>query len=95
MAGINPISGQFGMPDHQFKSAMISTSDKAAVGTGTAKKHTEHLDKDSEHIGEDSVMLSHQSGTDATDESAKTMDDAEKKARQFNKDGKNLERQRS
>lgn len=44
MAGIGNI-GTFGMPDYQFKSAMVNTSGFAAQGTGTAKQFNNKMEE--------------------------------------------------
>ncbi|MCQ2735651.1 MAG: hypothetical protein MJ234_00345 [bacterium] len=44
MAGIGNV-GSFGMPDFQFKSAMVSTSGFAAQGTGTAKQYSSNIEE--------------------------------------------------
>jgi hypothetical protein len=66
-----PAIGPLGMPDNQFKAAMINTSSFAAQGTGTAKKQAES-----------EKMEHHQEDHQLEDESITLSDQAQKEAKQ-------------
>ncbi|MDQ7823791.1 MAG: hypothetical protein RDV48_13415 [Candidatus Eremiobacteraeota bacterium] len=90
MSGINPIQGQYGMPDHQFKAAMVTTSAHAAQGTGTAKKHTESLETD-----HDEIHLSDKAQLDMTDDTAKAeQQQQEQKMQKMDQQDQQLQKQR-
>jgi len=59
MSGIGSL-GPMGMPDHQYKNAMVSTSAHAAQGTGKARDHekSEHAQHEVPQDDNDSVTLS-------------------------------------
>ena len=66
MAGIGNV-GNFGMPDYQFKSAMISTSGFAAQGTGTAKQYSSKTEEQPQ-LKQDGVSLSENAALSLSDE---------------------------
>lgn len=58
MAGMNSI-GSLGMPEYQFKSAMVNSSGFAAQGTGTAKQFSDkHVEEHLTRPQSDGVTLS-------------------------------------
>ena len=66
MAGIGNV-GSFGMPDYQFKSAMVSTSGFAAQGTGTAKQYSSKMEEQLQPK-QDGVSLSENAALSLSDE---------------------------
>jgi hypothetical protein len=82
-----------GMPDHQYKSAMISNSAHAAQGTGKAREHekSEHAHHELQQDDNDMVTLSFTQAPDDTQQAQQK--EKEKEARQKGDESK-LERQR-
>ncbi len=79
MAGINNI-GSYGMPDYQFKAAMVSTSGFAAQGTGTAKQHSAKMEEQPKQ--RDGVTLSDNATKSLNEESQELHEEQEHKEQQ-------------
>jgi hypothetical protein len=80
-----PSIGPVGMPDSQYKAAMINTSSFAAQGTGTAKKHLEsqkmehHAEE--HHLEDESITLSDQAQKEAEQASKQEAEQQSKETR--------------
>ncbi len=92
MSGIGSL-GPMGMPDHQYKSAMITNSAHAAQGTGKARDHekSEHAHQEVQQDDNDMVTLSFTQQPDDAQQAQQK--EKQQEARQKGNDSK-MERQR-